>query len=275
MFFKKKSQDLDAQAEIDKDERADNDKSEADESEVDEEKFESDDDNKEEGESKKKKTEISKDAPLKEKIVWFLKTNFVCFVFFGIMLVSSFIGSTMYADIQQEVEEQRQELNNLQNSLKTKSAETKVVKNTVIKSTTGYNAERAATDDEEFRKFMNVVCTWNSYESYNKARNIIISDYGIDENSSFMTQFMPKVGNIVENGKNYNLIDGGNWNMKFDSMKSYVISISSNIYTYFAIVDVVTTSREAKGGEAVSRCVVTYDIDADHKISRISAIPVY
>lgn len=214
---------------------------------------------------------MSNDVQKKSFLMSYLSIIICAGLCIVMILFSIFLTSSAKAQVQ-EIDEQ---VNEWQNNLKIKSEAYHNAASSVVKSTTGYDSERVVKDDAVFSDFMKVVTTWSSYDAYMTARNRVITDYHIDADSQFMKTFMPVVGNVTAgDGTKYNDIDSGNYNMRFESMKSYATDIHDGIYHYFTIVNIKTSSVKNKGGEAVTQCVVEYDVDLNQVISNITATPV-
>lgn len=143
----------------------------------------------------------------------------------------------------------------------------------LIQSTTGLNLHRVSQDDVVISDFMNLVCTWDTYAEYTHARETIMRRYGLSEDSSFMTVFMPNIPNKVDvDGTQINRIDVFEYNMMFESVSSYVTDIRVDEYTYFSIVKISSTWKN--GGEAIVQAAVTYTVNANGDLSNIMAIPL-
>jgi hypothetical protein len=169
--------------------------------------------------------------------------------------------------------EQRLEIEALTNEVGKLSAAIKNKQTELIFTITGLNMQRTVTDDKVVSDFLEIVCTWDSYDEYMTARETIMRRYDLSEDSEFMSIFMPVVGNKTSpDGTNYNQIDTNGLNMDFESVDSYVTKISADRYSYFTIVNIRSSWKN--GGESIVRAAITYTIDADGELTNISAIPL-
>ncbi len=147
----------------------------------------------------------------------------------------------------------------------------------VFSNVTGLNKERTKRDDEIIKGFLNTVFTWDSYEDYQKARETVMDEYKIKEDSDFIKIFMPKVTNVSTGGNEYNRIDEEGLNMSYSGFKSYVSNVSSDIYTYIAEVSVASSYKVDGSKDVVesnSYTAIEYGIDREGNITEIKAYPL-
>ena len=132
---------------------------------------------------------------------------------------------------------------------------------------TGVDENRQHRDEGIISDFLTKVGTWNSYESYMAARDSIMSEYGLTEDSDFMKSFMPKINNRTDDaGNNYNKIDTFGLNVKFTDNVTYLLSIADD-YAYLS--EAYMESKDDEGGEGRTRMVLLFNITKDGKISSV------
>lgn len=173
--------------------------------------------------------------------------------------------------------EQQSQINVLTNKVSVMEVEQSSKNEEVFSNVTGLNRERTKRDDEIITDFLNTVFTWNSYEEYQKARETVMDEYKIKEDSDFINIFMPKVTNKITGGKEYNRIDEEGLNMSYSGFKSYVSSVSSDIYTYIAEVSVASSYKVDGNKDVVesnSYTAIEYGIDREGNITDIKAYPL-
>lgn len=154
----------------------------------------------------------------------------------------------------------------LQNKIDQLSVENNTVITKVKAQANGINADRVKKDDDTARELMNTVFTWKSYKEYNDIRSKLMKDYKLSKDSSFMTTFMPEIYNEKLEGKDYNRIDSGGYNISFNNLTSYVVSIDeqTKVYEYFAIVSV--TSKSANDGSQDYNLALQYRMTENQQI---------
>lgn len=132
---------------------------------------------------------------------------------------------------------------------------------------TGVDENRLHRDEGIISNFLTKVGTWDSYDSYMKARDSIMAEYGITEDSDFMRSFMPKINNRTDDaGNNYNKIDTFGLNIKFTGNTTYLLSISED-YSYLS--EAYMESRDDEGGEGRTRMVLLFSITPNGKLSSV------
>ena len=154
----------------------------------------------------------------------------------------------------------------LQNKIDQLSVENKTLITKVKAQANGIDEERVKKDDTKARELLNKVFTWKSYKEYNDIRDSLVKDYQLAKDSSFMTTFMPEIYNEVLDGKEYNRIDVGGYNITFNKMTSYVVSVNeqTKVYEYFTIVDV--TSKSQNDGSSDYSLALQYRMTDDQQI---------
>lgn len=180
---------------------------------------------------------------------------------FVVIMLSILVTSSIQLYQSNHLSEQQNQIVDLKNRIDKISVENNTVVSKVKSQATGVDAERVKKDDEVVKNLMKKVFTWKTYKEYIDVRNELMKSYSLSEDSEFMKTFMPNIENEVINGENYNQIDVNGYNITFNDLKSYVVSIdeSSKIYEYFAIVNV--TSKSNNGGS------VDYDLALSYKMT--------
>lgn len=195
---------------------------------------------------------------------------FLCIAFF---VICSVVCVSQISSREAALQEQSLEIAELKNKLSTLKVANENAKTEYHLEITGVDMNRVKKDDNIISNFMRQVCTWDSYDEYMSARVKIMQSYGIEEDSAFMSIFMPVVVNRVSpDGKNYNRIDTMGLNMTYEGLDSYVTKIVAGDYSYFTIVTV--SSTWVNGGEALATAAVMYTVDAEGNLKNISAIPL-
>lgn len=133
----------------------------------------------------------------------------------------------------------------------------------------GIDSARQAIDDAVVEEFLQIVFEWDSLATYNEARELVMSTYGLSEDDTFMTVFMPYVASAEINGVEINDIDTNGLNMSYSEIESYVTNISGDYYTYFTLVTV--ESSDSNGATADGTSVFIYTVDANGNLSNLSA----
>ena len=200
-----------------------------------------------------------------------------------LLLVVSGITIYKYTDIQRQLvvaEEKSVAYNTQQQSSENIIPESEVQK---YKDVTGIDVSRVATDDKKVEDFLKYILTWKNYSEYKQKRDSVINDYHVPEDGHFLTTFFPEIKVVKDKaGNEYNALDDGmdKLNLSFGSMKSKVIDIKDDVYSYCTFVQITTdTSYKSSTGEQQSiagtgSCIVLYDVDANGVISNLDAYTV-
>ena len=169
---------------------------------------------------------------------------------------------------------QQDEKVELQNRIDQLSVENNTQITKVKAQANGIDVNRVENDDKVAEELMETVFTWKSYDEYNEIRNTLMNKYQLSNDSSFMQTFMPEIYNEVLDGKNYNRIDVGGYNISFNNMTSYVVSIDekTKVYEYFTIVDV--TSKSENGGSIDYSLALQYKVTDSGQIMNLNGYTI-
>ncbi len=193
----------------------------------------------------------------------------------GLVLVLT-IGAVSTVNLSQSrsLLAQQDEKVELQNRIDQLSVENNTQITKVKAQANGIDVNRVENDDKVAEELMEMVFTWKSYDEYNEIRNTLMNKYQLSNDSSFMQTFMPEIYNEVLDGKNYNRIDVGGYNISFNDMTSYVVSIDENskVYEYFTIVDV--TSKSENGGSSDYSLALQYKVTDDEQIMNLTGYTI-
>lgn len=193
----------------------------------------------------------------------------------GLVLVLT-IGAVSTVNLSQSrsLLAQQDEKVELQNRIDQLSVENNTQITKVKAQGNGIDVNRVENDDKVAEELMETVFTWKSYDEYNEIRNTLMNKYQLSNDSSFMQTFMPEIYNEVLDGKNYNRIDVGGYNISFNNMTSYVVSIDekTKIYEYFTIVDV--TSKSENGGSIDYSLALQYKVTDSEQIMNLNGYTI-
>lgn len=188
---------------------------------------------------------------------------------FVVIMLSILVTSSIQLYQSNHLAEQQNQIVDLKNRIDKISVENNTVVSKVKSQATGVDAERVKKDDEVVKNLMKKVFTWKTHKEYIDIRNELMKSYSLSEDSEFMKTFMPNVENEVIDGENYNQIDVNGYNITFNDLKSYVVSIdeSSKVYEYFAIVSV--TSKSNNDGSADYNLALNYKMTDSQQIMNL------
>ena len=193
----------------------------------------------------------------------------------GLVLVLT-IGAVSTVNLSQSrsLLAQQDEKVELQNRIDQLSVENNTQITKVKAQANGIDVNRVENDDRVAEELMETVFTWKSYDEYNEIRDTLMNKYQLSNDSSFMQTFMPEIYNEVLDGKNYNRIDVGGYNISFNGMTSYVVSIDENtkVYEYFTIVDV--TSKSENGGSSDYSLALQYKVTDGEQIMNLTGYTI-
>lgn len=135
----------------------------------------------------------------------------------------------------------------------------------------GIDASILARDNQSVTEVLEVAMNWDSSESYEAARVELVEDYNMDENGSFLTNFMPPaVCNTDGAGQSVCQIDTKKLNSSFESVNTQVVSLGTDGYRYLGTASVSSTGYDST--LSVSRdLVLSYWVDAAGQVHDLQA----
>lgn len=172
----------------------------------------------------------------------------------------------------EQLGEQTSKISALENRKSTLEAAATKESSKAVFLASGLDSGRQAQDDLKVQGFFKTAFSWDSKESYDKARAKLKEQYGLDDNNAFFSVFMPQADDIDVGGRTINEIDAQGLNMSFKSMKSNVTKINGDRYTYFTTVTV--TSSDKTGATADADAICVYTVDGSGKLSDITAYSI-
>lgn len=203
----------------------------------------------------------------KDKRVVLPVTGLVAFVvvlLFCVLRVSSYDFAAMDSRIQ-----------DLQTQIEQQSASDTSEEQQMKFEVSGLDLSRVNADDKKAEAFFKKVLTWSSLDEYTKARESVVSEYGLSDATDFLNTFFPE--NTIFIGSDGNVIDsdlvsGEVLNLQYVDMISHVIDIKDSDYRYFT--EVTVSSKAGNGGVSTGTCVFLYTMDEDGSIKDLTAYVV-
>ncbi|MDE3723961.1 hypothetical protein PWG71_21435 [Nocardiopsis sp. N85] len=133
----------------------------------------------------------------------------------------------------------------------------------------GAGHTRLDADEELIEQVLDTALTWESQAEYVDARAAMMNVYGLDENSAFMTVFLPEpTVNVDAEGTEYALIDLLGLNSRVAGFRTELLSVQGTEYSYLVLVDVKSTSDDGRGS-AQSTSTVLLTTDGDGGVSGV------
>ena len=137
-----------------------------------------------------------------------------------------------------------------------------------VKTVSGADVSRKDSDDRLASSLFQYATTWDSEDSYAVSRSNLLRKFEyLDEDCMLLSQFFPPLESMITKDSSgnimYNPFDYG-INLQFVSMKTWVIAIDGDTYTYFGEVEV--QSSGPYGGSATGHVATMYSTDKDGHI---------
>lgn len=134
----------------------------------------------------------------------------------------------------------------------------------------GTDYTRVSSDEELIRGLLTTALNWDSQSSYDAAREQVMADYEISEDSHFLQTFLPPAEpNTDSRGNEYSYINAAGLNSRLGDFNVEVLSVVQTDYRY--LVSVSSESLSDDDMQAASNTsVVLMTIDGEGVISDVS-----
>lgn len=203
----------------------------------------------------------------------FVKRNMVLVIGLVAALLAGLVLAITASGSSSEVKAKQAEMSQLETELSETEDARVAQEQEVSASLLGVDTDRIAADDKVIDGFLSDALTWSSHEEYMNARSTVQRKYGLDENSSFMTAFLPDgeaISKKDRTGKQYNLIDELGLTSLVGSYDASVLKVEGTLYTYFIEVNVQGKSADGKGSSSLPSLVLL-TVDENGTISNVDA----
>lgn len=187
----------------------------------------------------------------------------------ALLLVSG--GSFAAARSAQEaaLTDQEQRIAELQGSVAELEQAQEERENEVAGVVQGTDTARLDADEELIGDVLDTALTWETHAEYEDARSAMMTVYGLDEDSAFMTAFLPVAPmNVDREGNEYALIDLLGLDSRVNDFHSEVLSIQGTEYSYLVLVELRATSDDGQAS-ADSTATVLLTTDGDGGVSDV------
>lgn len=124
----------------------------------------------------------------------------------------------------------------------------------VYEQLTGSQVSRIDQDAEHLQQLMATALTWDDHQSYTDAREALLTEYGMDEESEFFTSFFPEAPvNVDAQGNEYPYLDVAELSSELGDFDIELLSVAGTAYRYVVFAEM---ESQAQVGEAVTRSAV-------------------
>jgi hypothetical protein len=133
----------------------------------------------------------------------------------------------------------------------------------VVGEVLGADHARLDADEELIDQVLDTALTWESHAEYVDARSAMMTVYGLDEDSPFMTVFLPEpTVNVDAEGTEYALIDLLGLDSRVNAFRTELLSVRGTEYSYLILVEVRSSSDDGQASaHGVSTVLLTTDGD--------------
>lgn len=168
----------------------------------------------------------------------------------SIVVVSHRHQSTLDKQAAQISELQRQLVDVQSHNTSDQQDQTKLV--------TGLDRARKASDDAAMQAAFQLVTTFSSADEYAEHRSQAMQMLHMDENSTFATEFAPKLDE-----EKLKVFDPSTMTTRFVKYESYVLKIEGDKYTYLGFITIQGQAAGSGSATATGVQLVEYTVDSN------------
>ena len=208
------------------------------------------------------------------------------FVFAGVLLLPTYFS---LQTVDAQLAQQGKTIAELEFALQESKTTNNNIRKFIVKDNTGVDANRVEADKTLVTDLFTKCFTWSTSDEYIDARKTVMQDYNIDENSSFMTTFLPAASRKTDEYGNVSTMIGDKlfdytidghyhnegFNMKFDNLSSILVDIDkdTDMYSYIGTVavSVIGSSKTNYEYDGNAKCVIEYTTTKDGNVLRLNA----
>ncbi|MGH3973999.1 MAG: hypothetical protein ACRDS9_11865 [Pseudonocardiaceae bacterium] len=140
-----------------------------------------------------------------------------------------------------------------------------------VREALGTDPGRVRGDTRTVRALARTALTWDSGDSYARARESIQRRYGLGPGSQFMTALVPAPAvNRDSRGESYDAIDAAGANCALKKLDVAVIGVVATESNYVAEAVVTVTSNTVEDGETERRVLMKVTLDAAGEVTDAS-----
>ena len=150
----------------------------------------------------------------------------------AVVALSAFLSFSRISAAERQVDVNQGRISTLQNQVDVgRVSQSRDVQDLVL-GETGYDADRVELDKASAEDFMARVFNWSTNADYVRVRNGLMEDYGLGEDGTFMTIFMPPpYVSVSRDGTEYPQIDLLGLNADYDYMDVNVRNLAHGTYS--------------------------------------------
>lgn len=212
----------------------------------------------------------------------FMRRNALVLAVAAILVAVVSVAGLTWGSQQGVLGAQGQRIGGLEGQLRNAElAKSEQVEQNVLESL-GVNPGRIDNDAPIIDRLVRKAFSWDSGQSYEKAREDLKERHDLSENEPFLHQFMPPSRfNEDDSGKRYYYIDTQGINSAFAVEPDIeVVKVNADQYTYAVLVEVSITSDAVTRNNAIPGSVSTQrtmllfiTVDSEGRVSNLSGVP--
>lgn len=200
----------------------------------------------------------------------FLKRNIFPVIAAGFFLVAAIIFLVVDGGNAAQLAEQEQQIEQAQAQRSELSTQIAEEDRTAHDALLGVDSQRLEDDETAIRDLLETTLTWSDHDSYVNARNEVMRTYDIDEDSAYMTSFMPEAPiNRDAQGNEYYYLDALELNSRLGAFNPKVLSVTGTEYRYMVLVDAQSNSVDGNA-TATSSSIVLLTTDGTGAVTDVT-----
>lgn len=199
----------------------------------------------------------------------FLRHYGLILVSVGILAIVGFWYGVFSTDASQAQSERSAEIAELESELT--AAEQELVNQTdaVYDSLLGTDADRMGQDRMIISDFLETALVWDDYESYMAGRTEIIEDFGLDEDSQFLTSYLPPAPYSEDAEGNVYTSYMDERNSDLGDFSTQVLSVTQTDYRYMVSATALSWASDDSNTSAPADSMIFLTVSGTGEITDV------
>lgn len=170
-----------------------------------------------------------------------------------------------------EASDRAAEVSSLESDIEQAQQDLEQAQRTAVDDAAGADLDRMNRDNSAISRLLGHVLTWDSHAEYVEGRQVMIDEYGLTGDSSFMQTFMPQAPvNVDSEGNEYPYIDAAGLNSSVGEVDTSLLWVSAGEHRYLVTAEQSSTASVGDFTGTGSRtAVLLVIVDGNGDISEV------
>lgn len=196
----------------------------------------------------------------------------------ALVLTAGVVAGAVLMSGQAELTQQQQQIEHIEADIDADKADAAAHERDELRRSLGVDTERLARDRRMMEQLVGVAFTWDSGQTYSLAREQLVTEFAIADDSTFLTEFMPPSRfNVDADGRQYHALDATGLSSRVAGpIVMDVVGVRATEYHYVVMVTVEMSIVDVDFGSQppVTRTALLEVVtDAGQRVLSLKGVP--